>query len=467
MPIKQNAEGKWQWGEGHGSFDTREEAERQQAAAYAQGWKGEGKMEKALTENEIAELFVLKSEEAALIKAVIANAGPGRPGPAPGTKRSTMESRYRRGLGAQSRRVDVAVGRKPYAGEGYAGEHQDPFAPDVGKQLPEEGVGVSEEPKRKPLPASEEGIVVAPGSPSQPPAAKKYGVIDPGVRMAKTDDGNPANVVSQVKPSDMKPKEPEKSSKPKEVPEEKVDYPAALGYPVEIEKQVNDMVDTLWDNMMKQDDTYKRVFKEHLSLVKSRVGKCTEEDFAEARKKAHIASFLKQELYSDEQKHVIRKLGEDVKVIDVTKDGDITLECEGKKYILRTNGQIFAENDMIREKVIKQESGAQEGLYKQGHQGLIPKKVNITRGGRTFQQTIWVNAKTGQPVTPNEREAQRALPNPSEIKILDKIPADYVIHHHYSHPRMAQNEASRIRDLGGKAEVVQSGGFFGVFVPRG
>jgi len=39
MPITQDEKGKWHWGTGHGSFDTREGAERQQAAAYAHGYK--------------------------------------------------------------------------------------------------------------------------------------------------------------------------------------------------------------------------------------------------------------------------------------------------------------------------------------------------------------------------------------------------------------------------------------------
>ena len=38
MPIHQTKDGKWHWGEGHGSFDTKEGAERQQAAAHAHGY---------------------------------------------------------------------------------------------------------------------------------------------------------------------------------------------------------------------------------------------------------------------------------------------------------------------------------------------------------------------------------------------------------------------------------------------
>jgi hypothetical protein len=473
MPITQDNKGKWHWGSGHGSFDTRGEAEEQQAAAYASGWKGESAMEKALTENEIAELLVLKSEEAILIKAVIAKV--------------------------------------------------------VKKQEPEEGVGVPVDPdtsqqgkpKKKPELSAFEGIPVGPSrfSPSEPPTASKFGIIDPGMKMKKKDfsieearkigdelkvnwkninpeefrmglgvelehtdvidgdqkalgkialahlkelpdyytrlkamemkkedaitervnaffekyptpnddqvhalaislgmkpeeleeviyriagkqvnkseDGNPANVVSQVEVTDMKPKEGYRSSKPKEFVTTGEETPKSLGEPVEISKQVNEIVDNLWTGLMKQDNTYKRVFKEHLHLVKEQKGECTEEDFAEARKKAHLASFIKQDLYSDEQQNVIHKLGEDVKVVDVNKDGDLTLEHEGKKYILRTNGEIFADDDMIRERVIRKGST----LSKQGREGLVPKKVQVTRGGKTYEQTIFVRPGSASETT--------------------------------------------------------------------
>jgi len=502
MPITQDDKGKWHWGSGHGSFNTKEEAQEQEAAAYASGWKGESKMEKELTENEIAELLVLKSEEAILIKAVIAKVGPGKPGPAPGTKKGSFSTRT-----AVFHPEQLTPGQRTKLDALHAVMYPK-------KQEPEEGVGVpvdpdtsqQGQPKKKIEPSSVEGIPIGPSrfNPSEQPPASKFGIIDPGMKMKKKDfsvdearkigdelkvnwkninleefrmglgvelehkdvidgdqnalgkialvhlkelpdyytrlkamemkkedaitekvnaffekypspnddqvhalavslgmtpdkleeviyriagkqvnkseDGNPANVITQVDVTNMKPKEGYRSSKPKEFVTTGEETPKALGEPVEISKQVNEIVDNLWDGLMKQDNIYKRVFKEHLFLVKESKGSCSEEDYAEARRKAHLASFMKQELYSDEQQNVIRKLGEDVKVIDVTKDGDLTLQHDGKKYILRTNGEIFAEDDMIRERVIKA----------QGREGLVPKKVQITRGGKTFEQTIFV-----------------------------------------------------------------------------
>lgn len=43
MPIHKNADGTYSWGSGksHGSFESKAAAERQEAAIYANGWKGD------------------------------------------------------------------------------------------------------------------------------------------------------------------------------------------------------------------------------------------------------------------------------------------------------------------------------------------------------------------------------------------------------------------------------------------
>ena len=48
MPIHKNSDGTYSWGSGksHGSFKSKEDAEKQQAAIYANGWNGDSDEEK-------------------------------------------------------------------------------------------------------------------------------------------------------------------------------------------------------------------------------------------------------------------------------------------------------------------------------------------------------------------------------------------------------------------------------------
>lgn len=41
MPIKQTSKGRWKWGNGHGTFASKEGAKAQEAAAYANGYRGD------------------------------------------------------------------------------------------------------------------------------------------------------------------------------------------------------------------------------------------------------------------------------------------------------------------------------------------------------------------------------------------------------------------------------------------
>jgi hypothetical protein len=537
MPVHQDkATGKWKWGEGHGEFETEGEARAQEAAAYASGWGGH-KMEK-MNEDEIAELFVLKSEEAALIKSLVLRTG-GRsikkkdpssfvpiPQMTPGIEPAEPIKRTALGHMKMPAQEGSFIGKEdvPLDAEALINKAIDNL--HLRKQEPEEKVGVSAEPD-----TSREGTNAPPDvatfdgvrvngtiqTPSQPPGATKFGVIDPGVKLAKMSDdelyklgqsiginfnrynfdefkmgmkvetehkdvthGDPketakiayahlrevpdyytklksveksvnhnsgasvrlsqimksdapnetvreggavppsktrpaiadksrlkiaphpmtmtpagqeatefdvakikkSDIMSPIQPTNLQPQDPGRSSKAKEPV-----HPIEIIEPadeMEVAKAVNSVVDDLWDKMFKQDENYVRTFKFELGEIRKMKGDLTEEDFAQARR---IAWLQKQELYSDEQRNILRRLGDDAKVVELTKDGDATIVHKGHRYVLRADGQIFAEDEMVHEKVIKQDSGAQEGLFKAG---LVPKKISVTRGGKTFTQTVFV-----------------------------------------------------------------------------